>query len=119
MSAGSYIHRQAIKELRTLQPDLEYTPHPELSFAGKSFCLTGKFDGYDRTALQRQLASKGGSYTANVSEETDYLVIGSQGTRCCSFSCCKRVVERAVELKDLGAPMLFIKESDFMDALRA
>jgi NAD-dependent DNA ligase len=105
--------------VQPLKADFEYTTNPVLSFDGKSFCLTGKFDGYERTELQRCVARKGGLFTANVSEETDYLVIGSQGTRCCSFSCCKRVVEKAVELKKHGASLHFIKESDFLDILGA
>ncbi len=100
-----------------LNPDLAYTTDPQLSFAGKSYCLTGKFDGYERVALQRHVRSLGGIYTANVSPETDYLVVGSKGTRCCSFSCCARVVEKALELREAGASLQFIKEADFLAAL--
>ena len=77
-----------------MKQNLAYATNPALSFAGKSFCLAGKFDGYERTDLERCVENKGGIFTANVSEETDYLVIGSKGTRCCSFSCCTRVVEK-------------------------
>jgi len=105
------------KEISTLKPDLVYAKSPAISFDGKSFCLTGMFDGHERTDLERDVEGKGGTFTANVSEETDYLVIGSKGTRCCSFSCCERVVEKAVELRKDGASLQFIKESDFLDAL--
>lgn len=100
-----------------MKPDLVYTPNPAISFDGKSFCLTGKFDGYERTDLERYVERKGGTFTPNVSEETDYLVIGSKGTRCCSFSCCTRVVEKAVELRKNGASLQFIKEPDFLEIL--
>ena len=98
-------------------PDLVYTTNPAISFDGKSFCLTGKFDGYSRPELERYVASKGGTFTPSANEETDYLVIGSKGIRCCSFSCCTRVVEKAIDLKTEGASLQFIKESDFLDVL--
>ena len=103
--------------MKHLKPDLVYTTNPEISFDGKSFCLTGLFDGYERAKLERYVERKGGTFSANASEETDYLVVGSKGTRCCSFSCCVRVVERAVDLKKSGASLQFIKEADFMDVL--
>lgn len=103
--------------MNPLNPDLEYTPNPVISFDGKSFCLTGKFDGYERTDLERHVEGKGGTFTPTVSEETDYLVIGSKGIRCCSFACCTRVVEKAVDLKKHGASLQFIKESDFLAVL--
>lgn len=103
--------------LNTLKPDPAYTSNPQIAFKGKRFCFTGEFSGCERTDLERYVESKGGIFTANVSEETDYLVIGSKGTRCCSFSCCARVVEKAVDLKKQGAPLLFIKESDFLNFL--
>lgn len=100
-----------------MKPDLVYTTNPAISFAGKRFCLTGMFDGYDRPDLERSVERNGGIFTPTVSEETDYLVIGSKGTRCCSFSCCARVVEKAVGLSNSGASLQFIKESDFLDVL--
>lgn len=100
-----------------MQPDFVYTENPRISFAGKIFCLAGKFDGHGRPALERQVAQRGGSFTPNVSEETDYLVIGSRGTRCCSFACCTRVVEKAVVLRKQGAALQFIREADFLNAL--
>ena len=100
-----------------MKPEFVYAKDPVLSFAGRSFCLTGMFDGYERTDLECCVERKGGTFTANVSEETAYLVIGSKGTRCCSFSCCTRVVEKAVELKKQGASLQFIRETDFLDVL--
>lgn len=108
-----------MKESGCLKSDLIYTVNPVISFDGQSFCLTGEFNGHDRTDLECDVERKCGTFTANVSEETDYLVIGSKGTRCCSFSCCERVVEKAVELRAQGASLQFIKESDFLDALGA
>ncbi|MDF7800172.1 BRCT domain-containing protein [Pontiellaceae bacterium B1224] len=101
-----------------MNPDFEYTMNPELSFAGKSFCFTGKFDGYERVALERDVERRGATFTPNISNQTDYLIIGSKGLRCCSFSCCTRVVEKAIELKKCGASFQFIKEADYLDAVK-
>lgn len=87
---------------------------PCIILKGKWFCITGKFDGYARSELEAFVERNGGTFTANVSKDTDYLIIGSKGTRCCSFACCSRVVEKAVELRQRGASLKFIKESDFI-----
>lgn len=97
--------------------DFEYTTDPIISFEGKRFCLTGMFDGHERTILERDVERRGGTFTPTVNEETDYLVIGSKGIQCCSFSCCGRVVKKAIDLKKSGASLQFIKESDFLDVL--
>ena len=100
-----------------MKPDLAYTLNPQIFFEAKSFCFTGVFDGYERGYLNRYVESRGGKSTANVSDETDYLIIGSKGTRCCSFSCCKRVVEKALDLKKSGATLQLIQEIDFLEVL--
>jgi hypothetical protein len=100
-----------------VKTDLKYTLNPQIVFDGKSFCITGKFDGFARSDLERCVKDRGGTFTPNVSEETDYLVIGSKGTRCCSFSCCTRVVEKALGLRDQGASLQFIRESDFIESI--
>ena len=100
-----------------MNPDPVFTTNPEISLDGKSFCFAGKFDGHERGDLERYVKSKGSTFSANVSTETDYLVIGSQGIRCCSFSCCVRVVEKAIDLRKSGAALQLIKESDFLDVM--
>ena len=105
--------------MTTLNPELKYSTNPDISVENKLFCFTGKFDGTERTDLERFVEGKGGAFAANVSEETDYLVIGSLGTRCCSFSCCKRVVESGCELIEKGAALQLIKEVDFAAVFKA
>lgn len=102
-----------------LNPDLPYATHPDIMMDGKHFCFAGKFDGHARSELERYVKSKGAAFTPSVSHETDYLVLGSQGIRCCSFSCCVRVVENALELKDNGASLQLIREADFIDVMDA
>ncbi len=100
-----------------MSPDFVYTTNPTISFDGKRFCLVGIFDGHRRTVLERKIASKGGSFTPTASDDTDYLVLGSKGVRCCSFSCCTRVVEKAIDFKKHGSSLQFIKEAEFLDVL--
>jgi NAD-dependent DNA ligase len=100
-----------------VNPEIEYTVNPNLSFEGKNFCFAGKFDGRERSELEHYVKSKGAAHTPNVSPKTDFLVIGSVAIRCCSFSCCVRVVEKAVELKAGGAPLQLIREADFLDVM--
>ena len=100
-----------------MQADILYSENPAIVFEGKSFCLTGQFDGHGRPQLERLVEAAGGLFTPSAHEGTDYVVVGSKGIRCCSFACCTRVVEKALVLKTQGARLQFIREVDFLAVL--
>ncbi|HPN82790.1 MAG TPA: NAD-dependent DNA ligase, partial [Spirochaetota bacterium] len=58
-----------------------------------------------------------GQVQDRVTEETDYLVVGSGGSPYWAFSCYGRKVERAMNLRRDGHPVSIVHESDFWDAL--
>ena len=53
----------------------------------------------------------------NVTDRSDYLVIGSGGNPCWAYSCHGRKVEKAVKMRKQGHPIIIVHESDFWDAI--
>jgi hypothetical protein len=89
---------------------------PEVYFPQKCFTFTGSFESKTRHQLVDMVELKGGSFSPNVTHATDYLVIGAKGNPCWAFSCYGRKVEKAVEYRKKGLPLLIVHENDFWDA---
>ena len=92
--------------------------NPDVEFAGKNFCFTGKSSVATRNEISSIVKQAGGNFINNVSKKIDYLIIGDNGSHHWAFSCYGRKVEKAVELRKEGSLMLLIHEHDFWEALR-
>lgn len=51
----------------------------------------------------------------NVIQKTDFLIVGSDGDPCWAFSCYGRKVEKAVNLRKNGLPIISLHENDFWE----
>lgn len=100
---------------KTLTPELDYAVNPKITFYQKSFCFIGMFKDHERKDFEAFVERKGAGFTSGVSKETDYVVVGSKGIKCCSFACCTGVVEKTAELNAKGASIQFITEDDFLE----
>ncbi len=90
---------------------------PEIVFPNKIFCFTGTSSKTTRQGFANIVTSIGARFVNNVTQETNYLVIGNEGNPCWAFSCYGRKVEQAVNLRKSGLGILIIHEHDFWDAL--
>ena len=90
---------------------------PDVRFAGRTFTLTGTSAKATRKDIVGRIAAKGGEFSPNVTERTHYLVVGSGANPCWAFSCYGRKVEKAVELRKSGVPIVIVHETDFWDAM--
>lgn len=90
---------------------------PVITFKGSRFCFTGESEHYSRQQLSDFAEQKGGKVVASVSKVLDYLVIGSAGNPCWKYACYGRKIEQVVQLRQAGAPILIVHESDFFDCL--
>jgi len=90
---------------------------PEIVFPNKIFCFTGTSSKTTRQGFANIVTSIGARFVNNVTQETNYLVIGNDGNPCWAFSCYGRKVEQAVKLRKSGLGILIIHEHDFWDAL--
>ncbi len=92
---------------------------PAIAFAGKAFCFTGKSTICDRDTIADEVTGLGGKFRNNVSQKTDYLVVGNDGNPCWAFSCYGRKVEEAIALRKAGATVTIVNERDFWTAVTA
>lgn len=90
---------------------------PELSISGKSFCFTGTSSKITRKEFENIVTGQGGIYHNSVTQKTDYLIVGNSGNPCWAFSCYGRKVEKAIELRKKGLPIIIVHENDFWDAI--
>ncbi len=92
-------------------------PPPEIVFQEKSFCLTGKFALGPRKACEEVVAALGGKCTAGVNKSTDYVVIGTFGSRDWIQTSHGRKIEKAMEFKQEGLKLFIVSEEHWVKAL--
>lgn len=90
---------------------------PEITFDGRTFTFTGSSLRGARTELAEHVDRLKGKFSRNLTEKTDFLVVGSAGNPCWAFSCYGRKVEQAVNYRKKGHPIIIVHESDFWDAV--
>lgn len=92
-------------------------PAPPVFFTDQRFCLTGRFVLGPRANVEYEIQDRGGQLQANVTEATNYLVIGDIGSTDWLHSTHGRKIERAVELAARGLPVALISEEHWADHL--
>lgn len=90
---------------------------PEITFDNRVFTLTGSSMKAGRKEIVERITARGGRFSPNVTQETEFLVIGAAKNPCWAFSCYGRKVEQAVENRKKGLPIVIVHESDFWDAV--
>lgn len=90
---------------------------PDISFAGKIFCFTGESLRAKRAEIADIIDSLGGTLRSSVSTKTDYLIVGNSGNPCWAYACYGRKIEEAVALRQGGAKVVIVNETDFWDAV--
>lgn len=93
------------------------TSEPEVTFEGKTFCLTGVLQRGNRDELKRKITELGGIPSDSVSKKTDYLIVGDNGNPAWAFSCYGRKVEKALQMRKEGHTIVMIHEFDFFDII--
>jgi len=91
------------------------TIDPQIEFANRTFCFTGIAKKAPRKELIRIIQDLGGIYIDNISNKTDYLIVGDNGNPCWAFACYGRKVEKAIELRKNGYKISIVHEFDFWD----
>jgi len=90
---------------------------PDIAFQGKAFCFTGASVRYPRNTLADVVVNLGGEFLRTMSKKVHFLVIGADGNPCWAYACYGRKVEKAVELRKEGHPVMIVHEADFHDAV--
>lgn len=90
---------------------------PNIIFEGNLFCFTGASARAKRNDIEALICDHGGKCSGSVTKKTKYLVVGAEGNPCWAFSCYGRKIEKAVELRKQGVPVVIVNEHDFWKAL--
>lgn len=89
---------------------------PAIFFPGRVFTFTGFSIKGNRKDFAARVEEAGGVFNNNVTKDIDYLVYGSGGNPCWTYSCFGRKVEMVTNLRKAGSKALVIHENDFWDA---
>jgi hypothetical protein len=93
------------------------TVNPQVNFDGNSFCLTGLFSRGTRKELELEIQNLGGHINGDVTQKTNYLIVGDSGNPCYAFACYGRKVEKAINMRKQGRNISLIHEFDFWDVI--
>ncbi|MDF1659660.1 MAG: BRCT domain-containing protein [Verrucomicrobiales bacterium] len=90
---------------------------PEIDFDARKFTFTGTSAKGTKKEIEKQVIDLGGRVLPNLTNETEFLVIGSAGNPCWAFSRYGRKVEKAANMRKQGHNIVIVHESDFWDAV--
>jgi NAD-dependent DNA ligase len=89
-----------------------------INLDGATFCLTGKFIFGPRSSVERVIENKGGLVGGNVTQKTDYLIIGTLSSPDWLHSNHGLKIQKAVELKQAGQKIFIITEKAWLEAVQ-
>lgn len=90
-------------------------PEPEILFASKCFCFTGKFVYGSRAKCQEAVIRRAATVTSTPGKTLDYLIIGSVGSSDWIHSSFGRKIENAVELRNRWGRLAIVSERHWTD----
>jgi NAD-dependent DNA ligase len=90
---------------------------PTIEFEERVFCFTGASSRAVRRELTELVLERGGTVRDGISNELNYLIVGSAGNPCWAFSCYGRKIEEVMMLRRDGHKALIVHENDFWDAV--
>lgn len=88
-------------------------PAPHIQFIDRHFCFTGTF-AYGTRAECEAAVARLGAITGSLTAKTHYLVIGIYATDSWAHSTYGRKIEKAVEMKGKGLPVLIVGEEHWL-----
>ena len=91
-------------------------PLPSISFDGMSFLFTGTCAFGTRKQCQTATELIGGINAKDVTKKLDYLVLGTYVTDSWAHESYGRKIEKAMQYRDDGAPLVIITEEHWVNA---
>jgi len=86
----------------------------ELNHNG-TFCFTGTFISGPRRAIEQLASERGATLKSGITQQLNYLVIGSVASKDWMFSSHGRKIEAAVKLRNEGHPIKIITEQRWLE----
>lgn len=92
-------------------------PPPPLRFDGQLYVFSGKFTFGPRKACQEQVEVLGGMCGSDVSQQTNFLVVGTFGSRDWAHSSFGRKIQKAVRYRAQGVRLAIVGEDHWAEAV--
>ncbi len=92
-------------------------PEPDINWSGAVFVFTGKFAFGPRSACEDAVGRLGGVCERRITRKTKYLVIGTFGSRDWIQTSFGRKIEKAVQYRDSGSPLVIVAEDHWAGSL--
>jgi NAD-dependent DNA ligase len=92
-------------------------PMPAVEFEGRAFCFTGKFFFGTRKSCELSILAKGATIHSDVCSGTDFLVIGSLGSRDWMHSSHGRKIEAAIGWNSKGSTIAIVDEEHWIKSI--
>ena len=89
-----------------------------LEVMGKQVCLSGEFDYGDKDIVSSYLIQKGAIMQRTVTQKTNILVVGGQGSSAWSAGNYGTKIKKALELQAKGFSIMIIREADFFKSIK-
>ncbi len=86
---------------------------PEITFPDRKFSFTGKSERAPRKEIAEIVTKLGGVFLPRPTNDCSYLIIGAKGNTAWAYACYGRKVEKAVDVRRCGFPLLIVHENDF------
>lgn len=106
VASAPIVNRLAIDETATVH------------FPQRRFVLTGDFAYGQRKQCQELTVSRGGEIAAAVSGKVHYVVVGGLGSSEWKHGSFGTKIEKAIELRNAGLPILIVHEDAWVAAIR-
>lgn len=87
--------------------------NPTIKIKNSLFCFTGKSKRCQRTGFAQIITDLGGKFNDRIVVDTNYLIVGNEGSPDWAYSCYGRKIERAIQLRKQGNTVKIINELDF------
>ena len=92
-------------------------PCSVISIEGKNICLSGEFDYGSIDTVASMLEGKGALIQKGVTQKTNMLIVGGQGSSAWSSGNYGTKIKKALELQAKGIDVLIIREADLFNAI--
>lgn len=89
-----------------------------IDFSDKRFCLTGEFVFGPRTTCESAIERRGGLVQAGITKKLHYVVVGGLGSPEWKHGSFGSKIEKAIEYKRDGLPLLIVHEDVWAASLR-
>ncbi|MGV3743222.1 MAG: BRCT domain-containing protein [Burkholderiaceae bacterium] len=101
------------------ETEIPYTmPVPQIQFANRTFCFTGKFQSGSRPWCVSQIIARGGMAASKLTQNVNYLIVGEINSGSWANAKHGRKIGKAIKYRDAGAKIAILSEQNWFEQLK-